>query len=227
MQATYDIYRNIHKALRACLADTMLRLGRLDCEDDAEVRTVLEQVRSVAAFMAGHLFHEDCFVHPALEARRPGSAAVTAHEHADHDAMCRRLIVLAATAELARGGDRVALVRQLYQRVSLFLAESITHMHMEETDNNAVLWATHTDAELASLERAIVDSLTPDEKAASMRWMIPALSPQERAALLQGVRRGVPPPVFAGMLEGVRDLLGAADRDKLEAALARQDALAA
>lgn len=135
-------------------------------------------------------------------------------------AMRRRLIALATLAELAQGDARRVQVHQLYQRVSLFLADSIVHMHMEETENNAVRWATHTDAELAAIERAIVDSLTPDEKARSMRWMVPALAPHERLALLQGIRRGVPPSVFAHMFDGMRALLGAAEWDELGAALA-------
>ena len=39
-----------------------------------EVSAVLAQVRSMASFCAGYLDHENRHVHPAMEARLPGSA---------------------------------------------------------------------------------------------------------------------------------------------------------
>ncbi|HZV65169.1 MAG TPA: hypothetical protein VFG03_09735, partial [Telluria sp.] len=47
-----DIYCRIHKALRACIGDTLQRLGRLDCDDTLEVVAVLAQVRGMASFCA-------------------------------------------------------------------------------------------------------------------------------------------------------------------------------
>ena len=35
--------------------------------------------------------------------------------------------------------------------LALFIAENFEHMHYEETEHNAVLWAHYTDAELAEL----------------------------------------------------------------------------
>lgn len=225
--APYDIYRNIHKALRAYTADTMVRLGRVDHEDTEELTAVLAQVRELATFTAGHLFHEDRFVHPAMESRAPGSSKDCAGEHEHHDHACRKLISLAASAVQASVDERPLLIKQLYQQLNVFFAESLVHMHAEETENNAVLWATHSDAELAAIEQALVASLTPEEKGIGFRWMIPALNPQERAQLLAGVRRGVPAPVFEGMLGQVRGLLTEREWAKLATALQLEVKLAA
>lgn len=222
-----DIYCRIHKALRACIGDTLQRLGRLDCDDTLEVVAVLAQVRGMASFCAGHLEHENRHVHPAMEARLPGSAKVAAGEHEHHASACRKIVALAAVAEQSRAADREALVARLYREVALFLADNLVHMHMEETDNNTILWATHTDDELVAIEQAIVASLSAQEKAMSMRWMIPALRPHERVALLETVRRGAPPQAFEAIMEGLKPLLLATDWSKLMAGLKRGPRLAA
>lgn len=215
----YNIYQRIHKALRTCVADTMLRLGRVDSNDDAEFAAVLDQVRNMCTFMTSHLFHEDVKIHPLMESLQSGSTRQTVQEHEHHDYACRKLISLASVAEQAPLDERAALAEMLYQQTALFLAETLTHMHMEETENNAVLWATHSDEQLLALEQSIVASLTPEEKAISMRWMMPSLTPRERAMMLQGARRAAPPPVFAAMLEQVKGVLSASDWAKLATAL--------
>ncbi|MGZ3184921.1 MAG: hemerythrin domain-containing protein [Telluria sp.] len=226
MHATprYDIYRRIHKALRSCFADTLARLGRADPQDAHEAAAVLAQVRQMAAFAAGHLFHEDCHIHPAMEARQPGSARTTLADHEHHDYAISKLISVAAQAEQAQGQQRAVLFAQLYQQVSLFVAENLTHMHVEETENAAVLWACYSDAELAAIEQAIVGSLTPEEKMVSMRWMIPAVTPQERAFMLGGMRQAMPVQAFEGLLGQVRPLLSGAEWGKLADALELQAA---
>jgi len=76
--APVDIYRRIHKALRYCMSDTLARVSRLDIGDRGEVIAVLAQVREMAVLCATHVAHEDTFVHPAMEARFPGTAKATA-----------------------------------------------------------------------------------------------------------------------------------------------------
>jgi hypothetical protein len=225
--ARADIYLRIHKALRACMADTLLWIGRLDCADPREVADAMAQVRSIAGFCAGHLRHEDEFVHPALEAARPGAAREIEDEHVHHNAACARLAQLADAIGEAGAAERQPLAKQLYRALALFLAESLVHMDKEETDNNAILWAGYDDQQLMAIEHAIVASLSDQERATSMRWMLPALTPAERLAMFEGVRRGAPPPVFDAMLAGLRPLLAAADWNKLCAGLSRPELLAA
>lgn len=225
--ARFDIYHRIHKALRACMADTLLWVGRLDCADPRDVGAAMAQVRSIAVFCASHLDHEDDFVHPALEARQPGAARQTEHEHGHHAATCAHLAALADAVAAAHGPAVQAAAHQLYRALALFLADSIIHMDMEETDNNAVLWAGHSDDQLIAIEHAIVASLTDEERATTMRWMIPSMTPTERLALLDGVRQQAPAPVFAGMLAGMQPLLAANDWVKLCDGLGRAQRLAA
>ena len=126
--APVDIYRRIHKALRFCMSDTLSRVSRLDIGDRGEVVSVLAQVREMAILCATHVAHEDTFVHPAMEARFPGTAKATAAEHAHHKYACRKIIALGDAVYNAREEDRESLVSQLYHYISLFVAESLHHL---------------------------------------------------------------------------------------------------
>ena len=222
-----DIYRGIHKAVRAFMCDTLTMVGQLDIDDDADVTVTVAQVRGLAAFCADHLAHENQFIHPAMEARRPGSSAVTASDHSHHDSAIKQAHVLATKLELAPAGSRAAAVADLQLFLTQFVAENLTHMSIEETWNNAVLWESHSDQELIAIEQAIVDSIAPEEMAVCLRWMITGMNPAERAELLGGIRQAAPAPAFEGAMAIARACLGARDWKKLTGTLGQPERLVA
>lgn len=210
-----DIYRDIHRALRAFMSETLGRVSRLDLDDAAEVATVLAEVRELMRFCTGHLEHENAFVHAAIEARRPGGSRRTGDDHREHEECIAALLDLVATVERSAGPARATPLRRLQNQLALFVGESFVHMEIEETENNAALWAAYSDAELNALHDAIVASLTPEETALVMRWLIPAISPAERAGMLAGMREHAPAPVFEGTLAIAMAHLPAPDWHKL------------
>jgi len=219
-----NIYNGIHKALRAYMSDTLHRSARIDGDDAADLSGGLRQVRELLAFMRKHLEHEARFVHPAMQARRAGSAQVTEGDHDHHDWAIDKLCALCDHVEQQHGAKRQALLDHLQLQLSVFVGENLVHMNMEETENNAVLWAHYTDEELFGIHDAIVASIPPEEMQFTMQWMLPALNPSERAGMMLGMRAGMPPGMFAGMLEFARSLLSERDMHKLEAALAAHEA---
>jgi hypothetical protein len=223
----FDIYRPIHKAVRACMADTLQRIGNTDGADETEVAGSLQQLRVLVAFLGMHLKKENTFVHPAMEARRPGSSGYIAADHEHHEFALGKLERLAAEVEQSHGDERNIALLQLYRFLAVFVADNLTHMNTEESDNNAVLWAVYSDAELVAIEQAIVGSLQPEEKAIGMRWMLPALSHGERVGFLSGMRTHVPPFVFESVLAIARAHLREGDYRKLAAALQLEEPLAA
>jgi len=220
----YDIYRGIHKALRAFMCDTLLRIGRLDPTDRSETRATTQQLRGMAAFCASHLAHEDRFIHPAMELRRPGSAVNLANDHRHHETTLQEIDGLADQLDQTA---EPAVLEQLQRLLADFVADSLLHMNIEETWNNTVLWDTHDDAELAAIEQAIVASIPPDEMVLCLRWMLLAFSPTERIALLAGMRQNTPQPAYEAALALARDCLVTRDWNRLALALAEQQPLAA
>jgi hemerythrin-like domain-containing protein len=222
-----DLYGPIHKALRAFMSHTLVAVGRLDTNDDAEVAVTLEQVRSLLEVLALHLEKENRFVHPALEARRPGSSGPTAHDHVEHEQAFEELGSMVEAVYRRATADRALAVSRLYQRLALFVADNLEHMDVEERDNAAVLWAEYSDKELGEIEAAIVGSVNPTTMAVVTSWMMKALSHAERVGLLQGMRHSSPERVFEGALAIARSNLSTRDWIKLANALAVPAAQAA
>src|SRR5689334_407972 len=79
-----DLYVGIHKGLRAFMAETLVRVGRLDVADPADRQQALDQLEQLLGFCADHLRHENAFIHTAIEARHPAGSAKVAEEHVEH-----------------------------------------------------------------------------------------------------------------------------------------------
>lgn len=215
----FDLYAGVHKGLRSFMAETLVSAGRMDVYDAPELAATLAQVRALLEACSVHLQIEEQFLHPALEARRSGSARATARDHEEHLRALERLEAAVQEVERALPDARTEAAMRLYRALALFVAENLEHMHAEETANNATLWATHTDAELAAIHKAIIASLPPPTAAGFMRWIVPAMSPAERAELFTGMQLGAPRAAFEGMLGIARAQLPASDWTKLAAAL--------
>lgn len=226
--ARYNMYGFIHKALRAFMADTLLRLGRMDLADAREVDATLRQARELLGFCRVHLDDENRFVHPALEACEPGSAARIAGEHLHHEEDIALLLEQLDVLEQRRAdGTAGEAANHLYRWFALFVGGNFEHMDYEEREHNAVLWAHYSDAELQAIEGALVASLPPEANALALRWMLPSISHAERMQLLGGIRANAPDHVFGGALALARAQLDEHDWRKLSVALALPAALAA
>jgi hypothetical protein len=215
----FDMYALIHKALRAMMADALVALGRLDVNEDEGVAQTLDRLRALLAACASHLQHEEDFIHPAIEARMPGAARITADDHRHHREQIAALESAIHALEQAGLGQRAARAHALYLALAAFIADNLLHMQVEERDNNAALQAAYTDEELLAIHDRLVASIPPQEMAATLRWMLPNLSAPERAALLGGMALSLPRAAFDGVLVLARQNLNARDWLKLMMAL--------
>lgn len=181
MNSRHDLYRLVHKALRAAMFDTVLRIGRVDAGDASALEQALEQTQQLLGLLASHIRHENDFVHCAIEARRPGGAGATADEHRDHLDALHALNLEVAGLRDAPAAQRGPLLHRLYRHLAQFTAEQLLHMHREESQNNEALWALYSDIELAALHRSLLASVEPHTLQQAQRWMARALNPQELA----------------------------------------------
>ena len=214
----FDLYTGIHKAMRSFMAETLVRLGRIDVADAADRDQALDQLEQLLGFCADHLRHENTFVHTAIEARHPAGSAKVAEEHVEHGESIAALREEAAALRSAPEHAAGALALRLYRHLALFVAENLQHMHSEETAHNALLWQHYGDGELAELHGRLLASLSPRDKELAARWMLPASTPAERAAMIAGVKAEVPPEALVGLLAMLRPHLDAAGWAKLAAA---------
>jgi len=215
----FDMYASIHKALRSLMCDTLLQVGRVDVNDLPELDSTLDRVEMLLAFCLDHIERENGWVHTAIEARQPAGAARTAHDHEDHFESIAALRAETAALRAAKPQAQAMLAHRLYQHLALFVAENFQHMHIEETANNAALWALYTDAELHEIHGRLLAAIPPAKELQIVRWMIPACSPMERAAIVGHAKTQMPPEAFLGVLAHVQPHVDASGWLKLAAAI--------
>jgi hypothetical protein len=215
----FDMYSGIHKALRALMADTLLAVGRMDCDDALERASVTERVLQLLEFCASHLQHENAFVHAAMEERAPGASEAIAHEHEQHLRHVAYLGDVVAVVRGCPGEQRPQAVQALYRELALFIADNFQHMNVEETAHNAVLWSRYTDAELVAIHDRLVASIPPEEMMFTARWLVPFMNPAERAMMLADIQAKAPAPAFQAILDTVQPHLSQQEWAKLVRAL--------
>jgi iron-sulfur cluster repair protein YtfE (RIC family) len=215
----FDIYVRIHKALRALMADVLTRVGQIDTDDPRSVSETLAAVRILLDTCRMHLEKENRFIHPAMEARMPGSTRAIAAEHVEHEKAYDLLEKDVHQIESAPPAMRAAAAALLYRHLTVFVGENLIHMDVEEAEHNRILWDTHADAEILALEQTIVASSTREQVGLILRWMVPHITPAERAALFIGMRKTAPAQVVDGALSAVKPHLDAPEWHKLMIAL--------
>lgn len=216
----YDIYAFIHKGLRAYLSHVLLEVGRTDWRDQANRAASVQTVRELLGVFRSHLEQENAVIHPAMEARQPGSTKQVGTDHHAHMHSINQLFDVAQTVESANNYNLESAGEWLYRELAMFVADNLEHMAIEESVNNRVLWETHSDAEIIAMERAIAAATPAEHRLPMLRWTMPNLAPDERAIMLSDMlRNGAPAEVFDGVLAMMRALLPPKDWGKLTVAL--------
>lgn len=219
MTPRIDLYRLIHKALRAQMAQTLVTVGRADCEDDGEVAQALEQVELLGELCRANILHENEFIHRAIEERAPGASMHAAYDHLHHQTAIASLSELCLSITRARSLGRSVLFDQLYRQLARFVEENYEHMRYEETENNAILWAAYSDDELRRIERQLIAAVPGDMLARYLRCLIPNVSHAERIDVLLAVRASTAPEAFSAMIESLEAHLNPREADKLRSGL--------
>lgn len=199
-------YRHIHKALRVLFGHVLRRAGALDSADTQERAELVDEVERLLATCADHLAHENRFFHAPLRERAARSVRAFDDEHHEHLATIEALQLL--LGRVRDGGDEApARAYELYLRLSVFVADSLSHMAEEESTLTQALWHHFSDDEIAGMTAALQATLSPQESAYYLRWMARGLNGAELAALFAEARAQAPAQVFDGLLDIARQEL--------------------
>lgn len=210
-----DLYRDIHKGIRAELFAITTAAGNADPASRHDRVALAAHVGDVAALLSSHAHHEDTAIDPALGAHLPVLAERITADHELLEASFDRVVDLASSAVDARDHDRRRLTQLLHLDLSAFTSEYLAHLVLEERVVMPALEAAIGVDEVLAIHGAIVGSIPPDEMARSLAFMLPAMNADDRAELLGGMRLGAPADVFEGVLGLARSVLGDADHDAL------------
>jgi hypothetical protein len=212
---TVDLYRNIHKGIRAELFAVTGQAGRIDSADRSERVALAEHVTQVVDLLVTHAEHEDGGIQPALERHLPALAAKIAYDHVTLD---ERLLGLRSVADAAVDvSDEKArpAVHRVYLDLAEFTGIYLAHQEVEERTVMPALEAALGADAMVEIERSIIGSIPPAQLASSLAIMLPAMNVDDRAEMLGGMRAGAPAEVFEGVWGLAGSALTAADHQAL------------
>lgn len=192
-----NLYRSIHKAIRAMLAHLIDRSSRTAFSDHEEVAALRRDLLDILDLLSSHADVEDRFVHPLLASVAPAVLERLERSHDEQEYLHRQLPDLLE----APGGHAFVLI------LTRYTAEQLVHMADEEDLAMPALQAAYDDARLGQVQAAILGSIPPPKMGRYLRWMLPALDPEERAHLLLGMRASAPPAAFAATMALCREVL--------------------
>jgi hypothetical protein len=214
-----DLYRDIHKGIRAELFAITSTAGNLDPSDRLHRAALADHVTSVAAVLESHAHHEDEFLDPVLDRHLPDLAEEITNDHERLEAMFASVTDLAVSTVDAYGADQRRLVQLLHLDLARFTSAYLLHIDLEERVVMQQLEPLIGVEACGELQGAIVGSIPPDEMARSLAFMLPAMNLDDRTEMLAGMRMAAPPEAFAGVVDLARSVLLPADFSALAARL--------
>ncbi|HEU4576286.1 MAG TPA: hypothetical protein VFS36_14890 [Chitinophagaceae bacterium] len=193
----FNIFNQIHKALRAALYDTALTLQQTSFEEEDQAAMALEKVNLVADLFDKHAGHEDHFIIPAIQQYEPSVADAFEQEHVEDHALGQKLRGLLLSFEHAVSTEEKIIAGQALTNCFIhFMTFNLTHMAKEEVVLNELLWRYYNDGELLALNHKIVTSIPAAEAVVAQAWMMRGLSNTEIIAWLRAVEKSSPEFIF-------------------------------
>jgi hypothetical protein len=217
-----DLYRDIHKGIRAELFALTATAGSIDPSDRCDRAALAAHVASVAGVLESHAHHEDVVIDPVLERYLPDLATDINDDHDRLELMFSSITDLGSAIVDVAGSDQRRLLQLLHLDLARFTSSYLAHIDLEERVVMQRLPELLDVDEIAAMHGAIVGSIPPDEMARSLAFMLPAMNIDDRAELFGGLRLAAPPEAFDATMGLARSVLRPADfvalADRLEVA---------
>jgi hypothetical protein len=208
-----DLYRDVHKGIRAELFAIVSEAGRLDPTNRTARVALADHVRIVSELLTSHAEHEDSAVQPTLEIHLPDLAERIEKDHAKLERRVAGFVDLATAAADAMPATQTARAHQLYLELASFTGVYLEHQDVEERIVMPALETAVGPEAVLQIHGAIVGSIPPSEMAASLAIMLPAMNVDGRAELLGGMQANAPAEVFQGVWGLAGSVLAPVDLD--------------
>jgi hypothetical protein len=206
-----DLYRDIHKGIRAELFAVTSTAGSIDPSDRYDRAALADHVAAVAAVLETHAHHEDAVIDPVLDRHLPDLAGEINDDHDRLERMFSSITDLAASVVDVAVADQRRLLQLLHLDLARFTGSYLEHIDLEERVVMQRLPELLGVDEIAAMHGAIISSIPPDEMARSLAFMLPAMNIADRAELLSGMRAAAPPEAFEATMGLARSVLRPAD----------------
>ena len=206
-----DLYRDIHKGIRAELFAVTLQAGSLDPTDRTARVDLAARVGFLVRTLETHAEHEDAWIQALVETYLPAAATRIATDHSAFDVRMADIHEMAGAAVQACGEPARSIGHEVYMEMASFTSAYLSHQDLEERVVMPTLAANLTPLAVLDVHESIIGSIPPAELAESLALMLPAMNLEDRTELLGGMRAGAPAEVFAGVWGLAGSVLAPAD----------------
>jgi hypothetical protein len=211
----FDLYRDIHKGIRAELFALTGAAGSVDPADRAGRSDLACHVHTVADMLVMHAEHEDTALQPVLESYLPARAEQVAIDHPVLEARIAAIRDLADNAIEAPSFASRSDLHRVYLELASFTSAYLAHQDLEEREIMPALARAIDFEQILAIHQSIVGAIPPDVLAKSLAVMLPAMNVDDRTELLGGMQQNAPAEEFAGVFGLARSVLTPADGNAL------------
>lgn len=192
----WDVYREIHKAMRFALATVTTMSGATEAARPAEVQRLVDEWRDVKLVLLGHHGHEDDFCDHLVQQHAPALRDQLEAAHREADAAIEALDAQATALLTCADDERWAAVLAFHLALADFSAMYAGHLRFEELQVMPALQAAMSNDELEAVTVQIRMSVPPPEMCIFIKYMVPSMNFAERLDMLGGMYQGAPPEIF-------------------------------
>jgi Hemerythrin HHE cation binding domain len=212
---TFNLYRDIHKGIRAELFGVTLAAGNVDPADRGARNALAARVTNLATILEVHAADEDIQVQPPTEQFLPDTAEIIARDHANFEQRVHDFTALANDTANATGWAPRARLEQLYMELASFTSVYLAHQDIEERIVMPALERALGVDGCFAIHAAIIASIPPEQLAKGLAIMLPAMNIDDRTEMLGGMQQHAPAEVFAGVWGFAGSVLAAAEHAEL------------
>ncbi|MFA4868892.1 MAG: hemerythrin domain-containing protein [Pedobacter sp.] len=169
----FNLFKSVHKGLRALLADTLLQLQQTDFLIADQATIAVERIKLVLLLMHRHTKWEEDFIFPKLGAESQSMISFFTNQHYHTDALTLNIdILICGFVEAKTNAEKEAVANNLLNAFVEFLAYNFNHMNMEEQLINPLLWNNNNDNELRALQLQHLNASTSRSEQVFLQWML-------------------------------------------------------
>ena len=184
----FNLFKSVHKGLRALLADTLMQLQQTDFLIETQANVAFERIKLVLLLMHRHTEWEDDIVFQKLGANALSMTGYFTNQHYHTDALTLNMDILICGFEEAKTlTEKEVISNSLLDSFVEFTAYNFNHMTMEEQLINPLLWHTFNDQELQAIQMQHLNPSTSKSEQTFLQWMLIHNTNRELASWLNSM----------------------------------------
>jgi len=189
----FNMFNNIHKALRVALYQNAILLQQTDFLEEEEVKHAEGSTLQVLHLFESHAHHEDKYVNSALEKKEYWLAASFENEHVKDEALGNRVKGLFTAYRHSQSSFvKLQFGQDICHAFTEFMVFNLEHMAREENLINKALWRHYKDDQLRAISAKIVADVPADEMVIIARLMIKGMNGSELKEWFKEIERHAP-----------------------------------